>query len=174
MTSSTTPGGSPHGDNPLSEIPLTTLDGTATTWRESAGKATLVVNVASKCGNTPQYEGLQKLYEKYHEQGLEILGFPCNQFGLQEPGRATTIQEFCTLNYGVTFPLMKKTNVNGKNRHPLYAKLTETPDSEGEAGNVQWNFEKFLIAPDGTVTRFRPKTQPDSDEVITAIEAALS
>lgn len=169
MTSSTT-----SGDSPFSSIPLTALDGTTTTWGKTAGKATLVVNVASKCGNTPQYEGLQKLYEKYHEQGLEILGFPCNQFGLQEPGRATTIQEFCSLNYGVTFPLMKKINVNGARRHPLYAKLTETPDATGEAGNVQWNFEKFLIAPDGTVTRFRPKTQPESDEVVAAIEAALS
>lgn len=156
------------------DITLTTLDGSETSWAEASGKATLVVNVASKCGNTPQYEGLQKLYEKYHEQGLEILGFPCNQFGLQEPGRAATIHEFCSLNYGVTFPLMKKTRVNGKNRHPLYATLTQTPDAAGEAGNVQWNFEKFLIAPDGTVTRFRPKTQPDSDEVVSAIEAALA
>ncbi|HRN28598.1 MAG TPA: glutathione peroxidase, partial [Terrimesophilobacter sp.] len=115
----------------LDDIPLTTLHGDTTTWGDAKGTATLVVNVASRCGNTPQYEGLQRLYEKYHEQGLEILGFPCNQFGLQEPGKADTIQEFCTVNYGVTFPLMKKTNVNGSRRHPLYKRLTETPDGEG-------------------------------------------
>lgn len=155
-------------------IELTTLSGDTTSWAEAKGKATLVVNVASRCGNTPQYEGLQRLYEKYHEQGLEILGFPCNQFGLQEPGRAASIQEFCTLNYGVTFLLMKKTNVNGPRRHPLFRQLTEIPDTEGVAGNVNWNFEKFLIAPDGTVTRFRPKVQPESDEVVSAIEQALA
>lgn len=153
---------------------LTTLDGSPTTWNEVKGKATLVVNVASHCGNTPQYEGLQRLYETYQHRGLQILGFPCNQFGVQEPGRASTIQEFCTVNYGVTFPLMKKTNVNGPRRHPLYKKLTQTPDASGESGNVSWNFEKFLIAPNGTVTRFRPKVQPDSDDVVSAIEAALA
>lgn len=158
----------------LDDITLTTLSGSDTTWAEAKGKATLVVNVASRCGHTPQYEGLQRLYEKYHEQGLEILGFPCNQFGLQEPGRARTIEEFCKVNYGVTFPLMQKTHVNGSRRHPLYQKLTETPDAQGVAGNVNWNFEKFLIAPDGTVTRFRPKVQPESDEVVSAIEHALS
>lgn len=157
----------------LDDIPLTTLNGSPTTWGEAKGKATLVVNVASRCGHTPQYEGLQRLYEKYSERGLEILGFPCNQFGLQEPGRAETIEEFCKVNYGVTFPLMEKTKVNGSRRHPLYEKLTETPDSDGVAGNVAWNFEKFLIAPDGTVTRFRSKVQPESEEVVSAIEEAL-
>ena len=158
----------------LDSIELTTLSGDSTTWGDAKGKATLVVNVASHCGNTPQYEGLQRLYETYHERGLEILGFPCNQFGLQEPGRAETIQEFCTVNYGVTFPLMKKTHVNGARQHPLYRELTTVPDGEGVAGNVSWNFEKFLIAPDGTVTRFRPKVQPESDEVVSAIENALA
>ncbi len=158
----------------LDGIELTTLHGDSTTWGEAKGKATLVVNVASHCGNTPQYEGLQRLYEKYHEKGLQILGFPCNQFGLQEPGGAKAIEEFCTVNYGVTFPLMKKTHVNGPKRHPLYRELTQTPDANGEAGNINWNFEKFLIAPDGTITRFRPKVQPDSDDVVSAIEDALA
>src|SRR5690606_28404201 len=116
---------------------------------------------------------LQRLSEKYSQRGLVILGFPCNQFGLQAPGRAETIEEFCKVNYGVTFPIMEQTKGNGSRHDLLYEKVTETADSDGVAGNVSWNFEKCLIAPDGTVTRFRSKVQPESDEVVSAIEEAL-
>ena len=134
---------------------------------------TLIVNVASQCGLTPQYEGLQQLYEKYAERGLTIVGVPCNQFGEQEPGTHEEIATFCSENYGVTFPLTAKLDVNGPNRHPLYEELTITPDADGEAGDVQWNFEKFLVAPDGTVTRFRPGVTPDDPALVAAIEGAL-
>lgn len=157
----------------IQEIPLTRIDGTVTSLSEYAGRAILIVNVASKCGNTPQYAGLQRLYETYANRGFTILGFPCNQFLAQEPGSASQIQDFCTLNYGVTFPLMSKIKVNGRHRHPLYDTLTEVPDANGKAGKVEWNFEKFLLAPNGTITRFRPGVQPEDPAVITAIESAL-
>ena len=134
---------------------------------------TLIVNVASKCGLTPQYEGLQQLYDRYSERGLRIVGVPCNQFGEQEPGTHEEIATFCSANYGVTFPLTAKLDVNGPNRHPLYEELTATPDAEGKAGDVQWNFEKFLVARDGTVTRFRPLVTPDDPALVAAIERAL-
>ena len=134
---------------------------------------TLIVNVASKCGLTPQYEGLQQLYDRYAERGLTIVGVPCNQFGEQEPGTHEEIATFCSANYGVTFPLTAKLDVNGPNRHPLYEELTATPDAEGKAGDVQWNFEKFLVARDGSVTRFRPLVTPDDPELVAAIERAL-
>ncbi|KHO20793.1 glutathione peroxidase [Mycolicibacterium setense] len=158
----------------LNDIPLTTLDGKPTTLAELATGAVLVVNVASKCGLTPQYTALEKLAQEYGPRGLTVVGVPCNQFMGQEPGSAEEIQTFCSTNYGVTFPLLAKTDVNGVDRHPLYAELTQAADAAGEAGDIQWNFEKFLLAPGGTVAnRFRPRTEPDAPEVIEAIEAVL-
>ncbi|WP_066899725.1 glutathione peroxidase [Mycolicibacterium houstonense] len=158
----------------LNEIPLTTLDGKSTTLAELATGAALVVNVASKCGLTPQYTALEKLAQEYGARGLTVVGVPCNQFMGQEPGSAEEIQTFCSTTYGVTFPLLAKTDVNGADRHPLYAELTQAADADGEAGDIQWNFEKFLLAPGGTVVnRFRPRTEPDAPEVIAAIEAVL-
>lgn len=158
----------------VTDIALTTLDGTPTTLAELSGGATLIVNVASKCGLTPQYAALEKLASDYRDRGLTVVGVPCNQFMGQEPGTAEEIQTFCSTTYGVTFPLLAKTDVNGPDRHPLYAELTATPDADGSAGDVQWNFEKFLVAPDGrVVSRFRPRTEPDAPEVVAAIEAVL-
>ena len=156
------------------DIEMQRLDGSPERLSDYEGKVVLAVNVASKCGNTPQYAGLQSLYEKYGEKGFTILGFPCNQFFNQEPGDAKQIQQFCSLNYGVTFPLFTKLDVKGPKQHPLYALLSEAPDDAGKAGNVQWNFEKFLIGRDGRVARrFRPKTQPDDPKVVEAIEELL-
>lgn len=161
-------------DTPLGNIELTTLDGKATTLAELADGAALVVNVASKCGLTPQYSALEQIAKDYGDRGLTVIGVPCNQFMGQEPGTAEEIQTFCSTTYGVTFPLLAKTDVNGPDQHPLYAELTKTPDDGGEAGDVQWNFEKFLLAPDGQVVkRFRPRTVPDAPEVIAAIEEVL-
>jgi glutathione peroxidase len=161
-------------DTQLTDIALTKLDGTPTTLAELAGGAVLVVNVASKCGLTPQYSALEKLAKDYGDRGLTVIGVPCNQFMGQEPGTAEEIQTFCSATYGVTFPLLAKTDVNGADRHPLFAELTKTPDASGEAGDVQWNFEKFLLAPGGAVVkRFRPRTEPDALEVVEAIEAVL-
>src|SRR3954467_15877708 len=158
----------------LTDIALTMLDGRPTTLAELAGGAALVVNVASKCGLTPQYTALEKLAEDYGERGLTVVGVPCNQFMGQEPGTAEEIQTFCSENCGVTFPLLEKTDVNGEDRHPLYTELTKAVDSDGQAGDIQWNFEKFLVAPDGAVVkRFRPRTEPDAPEVISAIEGVL-
>ncbi len=159
---------------PLTDIALTTLAGEPTTLADYADGAVLVVNVASKCGLTPQYTALEKLAQDYGDRGLTVLGVPCNQFMGQEPGSAEEIQEFCSSTYGVTFPLLAKVDVNGAERHPLYAELTKSADADGEAGDVQWNFEKFLLAPGGeVVNRFRPRTVPDAPEVIGAIEAVL-
>jgi glutathione peroxidase len=161
-------------DTQLTDIALTKLDGTPTTLAELGGGAVLVVNVASKCGLTPQYSALEKLAKDYGDRGLTVIGVPCNQFMGQEPGTAEEIQTFCSATYGVTFPLLAKTDVNGADRHPLFAELTKTPDASGEAGDVQWNFEKFLLAPGGAVVkRFRPRTEPDAPEVVEAIEAVL-
>jgi glutathione peroxidase len=146
---------------------LSALDGSA--LPDLSGKAVLVVNVASKCGLTPQYTGLEKLQERFGDKGFTVLGVPCNQFGGQEPGSPEEIATFCSVTYGVSFPMTEKIDVNGPDRHPLYASLTETADATGAAGDVQWNFEKFLVAPDGAVTRFRPRTEPDSDEIVAAI-----
>lgn len=158
----------------LAEIPLTTLDGNPTSLADYDGRALLVVNVASKCGLTPQYGALEQLARDYGDRGLTVIGVPCNQFMGQEPGTPEQIATFCSTTYGVTFPLLAKADVNGADRHPLYARLTETADAAGEAGDVQWNFEKFLIAPNGeVVNRFRPRTEPDAPEVIAAIEAVL-
>jgi glutathione peroxidase len=156
------------------DIELQTLAGEPATLGDYADSAILAVNVASECGLTPQYTGLQKLHERFAERGFTVAGFPCNQFGAQEPGTADEIRGFCTVNYGVTFPLFAKIEVNGPGRHPLYAELTQAADAAGEAGDVQWNFEKFLIGRDGKIlARFRPLTEPDAPEVVAAIEAAL-
>jgi glutathione peroxidase len=158
----------------LYDIPLHTLTGEATTLDAYQGNAVLLVNVASKCGLTPQYSGLERLQQQYGERGFTVLGVPCNQFAGQEPGSAEEIQTFCSTTYGVSFPLLEKIDVNGESRHPLYAELTQTPDADGEAGDVQWNFEKFLLSPQGEVVgRFRPRTEPEAPEVVAAIEAQL-
>ncbi|MEV6422594.1 glutathione peroxidase [Streptomyces sp. NPDC051662] len=158
----------------LYDIPLNTLTGEPTSLAAYEGKAVLVVNVASKCGLTPQYAGLERLQQQYGDRGFTVLGVPCNQFAGQEPGTAEEIGTFCSATYGVTFPLLEKTDVNGETRHALYTELTKTADSEGEAGDVQWNFEKFLISPKGEVVgRIRPRTEPEAPEVVAAIEALL-
>ena len=159
----------------LHDIPLRTLSGQPGSLGDLSGKTLLVVNVASQCGLTPQYEGLERLQERYSDRGFSVVGFPCNQFGGQEPGTAEEIAEFCSVNYGVSFPMFEKIEVNGPGRHPVYTELTETPDAAGEAGDIQWNFEKFLVTPDGKVAaRFRPRTEPEAEEVVAAIEATLS
>ncbi|MGY6500585.1 MAG: glutathione peroxidase [Acidimicrobiales bacterium] len=154
---------------------IATLDGSDTSALAAhEGKLTLMVNVASQCGLTPQYTALEEIHERYADRGFAVLGFPCNQFGGQEPGSAEEIATFCSTSYGVTFPLFEKLEVNGDGRHPLFDALTAAPDDEGNAGDVQWNFEKFLVGPDGAVIRrFRPMTTPDDPEVIAAIEANL-
>ncbi|MEU4651405.1 glutathione peroxidase [Nocardia fluminea] len=159
----------------IRDIAVQTLAGEDTTLGELAGeRAVLLVNVASKCGLTPQYGALVELQKTYGARGFTVIGFPSNQFMGQEPGSAEEIQEFCSVTYGVDFPLLAKADVNGDDRHPLYAALVETADAEGTAGDVQWNFEKFLVGRDGTVAgRFRPRTTPDAAEVVQAIEAQL-
>jgi len=158
----------------LHDIPVRTLSGRETTLKEFAGTSLLIVNVASRCGATPQYAGLEKLHEQYAEQGFAVLGFPCNQFGGQEPGTPEQIRDFCSRTYGVTFPLFEKVEVNGRDRHPLYAELTRAADPDGKAGAVRWNFEKFLVSPDGDVlARFRTSTEPDAAELVGAVEASL-
>jgi glutathione peroxidase len=153
---------------------INTLEGTPADLSEYKGKALLMVNVASKCGLTPQYEGLEKLHEQYAARGFEVLGFPCNQFMGQEPGTAEEIRDFCDTTYHVDFPLFEKIDVNGDQQHPIYAELEQTADADGEAGDVKWNFEKFLVAPDGSVVgRFRPQVTPDDPALVAAIEAQL-
>ncbi|CAM3626903.1 glutathione peroxidase [Kibdelosporangium persicum] len=154
---------------------ITTLDGTATTLDElTGGKVALVVNVASKCGLTPQYTALEQLQREYGPRGFTVLGVPCNQFGGQEPGSAGDIQTFCSTTYGVSFPMTEKLEVNGPGKHPLYAELTEHPDDEGNAGDVQWNFEKFLLSAKGeVVARFRPAVEPGDPKIRSAIESQL-
>ncbi|MGW9020826.1 glutathione peroxidase [Leucobacter chromiiresistens] len=157
----------------LRDIPFTTIDGEPASLAGYADRAVLIVNVASKCGLTPQYEKLEALQRTYGDRGLTVLGFPCNQFMGQEPGDGEEIKTFCSTSYGVTFPLMEKIKVNGRKKHPLYEQLREVPDADGKSGRVKWNFEKFLVAPDGSVSRFRPTVEPDDPAVIEAIEAAL-
>ena len=151
---------------------LTALDGSA--LPDTDGRAVLVVNVASKCGLTPQYEGLERLQKRFGGDTFTVLGVPCNQFMGQEPGTPDEIQTFCSTTYGVTFPLTEKIDVNGEGRHRLYAELTAVADGAGEAGDVQWNFEKFLVGRDGSISRFRPTVDPESDEIVAAIEAAIA
>lgn len=153
---------------------LSALDGAPLDESPLQGHAVLVVNVASRCGLTPQYTGLERLQERYGERGFTVLGVPCNQFGEQEPGSAEEIQTFCSTTYGVSFPMTEKLDVNGSERHRLYATLTATADEAGEAGDVQWNFEKFLVSADGRpVARFRPTVEPESQELTAAIELEL-
>ncbi len=169
------PGSVGHGMSDLLDQPVTTLHGEESTLGGlTGGRAALVVNVASRCGLTPQYEGLEQLQRDYGGRGFTVVGVPCNQFKGQEPGSAEEIAEFCSATYGVTFPMTDKVEVNGPGAHPVYQRLTATPDAAGEAGPVRWNFEKFLIAPDGEVVgRFRPQMEPDAPELAGAIERLL-
>jgi glutathione peroxidase len=158
----------------IHDVTMAGLKGETVNLNELKGKAVLIVNVASKCGLTPQYTGLEHLQERYAGQGFTVLGVPCNQFGGQEPGSPDEIATFCSTTYGVTFPMTEKVDVNGADRHRLYQQLTETSDGDGQAGDIQWNFEKFLVSPDGdVVARFRPMTEPESAELTRAIEAVL-
>jgi glutathione peroxidase len=152
---------------------LNALDGSPLDLHAFEDKAVLVVNVASKCGLTPQYAGLEKIHEAYADRGFSVLGVPCNQFLGQEPGTSEEIATFCSTTYGVTFPLAEKVEVNGEGQHPLFAELTAVPDADGKDGDVAWNFEKFLVAPGGKVTRFRPNVEPEDPALIEAIESAL-
>lgn len=153
---------------------IRTLDGEEADLHALEGKAVLAVNVASRCGLTPQYAGLEKLQAAYADKGFTVVGFPCNQFMGQEPGTAEEIQTFCSTTYGVTFPIMEKIDVNGDERHPLYAELTQAADAEGHDGDIRWNFEKFLIGPDGAVkARFAPQVEPEDPQVTQAIEDTL-
>jgi glutathione peroxidase len=157
------------------DVQIGSLAGAPLDLAELRGKAVLIVNVASKCGHTPQYAGLQKLWETYRDQGLVVLGAPCNQFGAQEPGTVAEIQEFCQINYGVSFPLTEKIDVNGPHRHALYEQLVPTPDADGTAGDVKWNFEKFLVAPSGEVIRrYRSRVGPDAPDIVEAVELILA
>jgi glutathione peroxidase len=156
------------------DIAIDNIDGSENGLGSLAGNVTLVVNVASKCGLTPQYTGLEKVHEQYADQGFSVVGVPCNQFMGQEPGTHDEIVEFCSTTYGVTFPLMEKIDVNGDDRHALYEVLTATADAEGVDGDIRWNFEKFLVDRDGNViARFAPQVDPEADEIIAAIESAL-
>jgi glutathione peroxidase len=157
----------------IRDIPLTTIDGEPASLADHANEVVMIVNVASRCGLTPQYEQLEELQRVYGPRGFTVLGFPCNQFAGQEPGDADDIKEFCSMTYGVTFPLMEKVKVNGRHRHPLYVELTKVADANGKAGRVKWNFEKFVVQPTGEVVRFRPTTLPDDPSVIAAIERGL-
>jgi glutathione peroxidase len=160
----------------LLRTPIARLDGSLATLGELTGHGpALLVNVASKCGLTPQYAGLEKLHETYADRGFAIVGAPCNQFGGQEPGTPAEIAEFCSATYGVTFPMTEKVEVNGDGRHPVYDVLVHTPDETGRTGDVQWNFEKFLLDRDGTVVaRFSPSVEPDDPQLVTAVEKLLA
>jgi len=159
----------------LYDTKLAALDGTPDVLANEKGKVTLLVNVASKCGLTPQYEQLEQLEEKYKGQGFDVIGLPCNQFGEQEPGTPEEIKTFCSTTYGVTFPMTEKIEVNGDGRHPLYQELTKVADAEGVDGDIRWNFEKFLVGRDGNVVaRFSPLVLPDAPEVVDTIEKALA
>jgi glutathione peroxidase len=157
------------------DLPIARLDGTPETVGQiTGGRPALIVNVASKCGLTPQYSKLEELHERYSPRGFTVVGVPCNQFGGQEPGSSDEIAEFCSATYGVTFPMTEKVDVNGKHRHPLYEELTLVPVAGGKPGDIQWNFEKFVIEADGTPTaRFGPTTEPDDPAVLEAIEYVL-
>jgi glutathione peroxidase len=152
---------------------INNLDGTPANLAQYNGQVVLLVNVASKCGLTPQYTGLEEMQKHYAGQGFTVLGVPCNQFGEQEPGSPEEIQTFCSTSYGVSFPLLEKVEVNGEGRHPLYDILTGTTDSEGHSGDIRWNFEKFLVGRDGTITRFGPLVAPEDPALVAAVEAAL-
>jgi len=158
----------------LYDIPINSLTGQPGKLAEQKGKVALMVNVASKCGLTPQYEGLEKIYEQYRDRGFTVLGFPCNQFLEQEPGTPDEIAEFCQVNYGVQFPIFEKIDVNGDDTHALFAELEKTADDEGHSGDIRWNFEKFLVDGDGRVVkRFAPTVEPEAPELVKEIEGAL-
>ena len=160
---------------PIQNHKLKTLEGLPVSLDSFHGRALLIVNVASQCGLTPQYSGLQQLFETYKDRGFSVLGFPCNQFAGQEPGTAGEIQTFCETSYGITFPLFEKIDVNGEYRHPLFTELTAATDVEGYTGDVRWNFEKWLIGRDGEIAaRFSPLTTPDDTVISTAIEEQLA
>lgn len=156
------------------DVEIEALQGGPAELGRFRGQVVLLVNVASRCGLTPQYAGLERLHEQYAPQGFSVLGVPCNQFMGQEPGSSEEIAEFCSATYGVTFPMTEKAEVNGEGRHPLYQRVVGFADAEGHSGDIRWNFEKFLIGPDGTVAaRFSPQTEPESAEVVTAVEKLL-
>ena len=168
------PADQPKGISPLYNFTVTDIDGNDVTLSEYRGKVLLIVNVASRCGYTPQYEGLQKIFEEYREMGLLVLGFPANNFGNQEPGSDEEIKEFCSLNYGVSFPMFSKISVKGTDIHPLYQYLTSEELNPKFAGEISWNFNKFLVDPSGKIiARFDSKDKPESDEVVQVIEKAL-
>lgn len=157
------------------DVGLNALDGSPLDPSALAGRAVLVVNVATKCGLTPQFEALERLQQRFGDRGFTVLAVPCNQFAGQEPGTPDEIAQTCTTRYGTSFPITEKVDVNGRRRHPLYRTLADTPDADGHAGEIDWNFEKFLVAPSGEVRgRFRPRTDPESDEIVGAIEEVLS
>lgn len=156
----------------LMDIPFHTIDGEPTSLAAFAGKVILVVNVASRCGLAPQYEKLEQLQEKYGDRGFTVIGFPSNQF-LQELSSTDAIKEYCSTTWGVTFPMMEKIRLNGRSAHPLYTELKKAPDAEGKAGRIKWNFEKFVLTPDGAVHRFRPTVEPDAPEIVELIEQSL-
>jgi glutathione peroxidase len=157
------------------DVPLNSLEGAPGVLAEQKGKVSLLVNVASQCGLTPQYEGLEKLYERFGAQGFSVVGIPCNQFGAQEPGTAEEIRTFCSTNYNVQFPMSEKIEVNGDDRHALYQELTPTADAEGHTGDIRWNFEKFLIGRDGEIIgRFSPLVEPENPDLVGAIEKAVA
>jgi glutathione peroxidase len=159
----------------LYDIPIHTLQGADAKLGDYAGQTLLLVNVASKCGLTPQYEGLERLQKKYADKDFSVIGFPSNQFMGQEPGTAEEIEKFCSTTYGVTFPLMEKIEVNGEGRHPIYRELTATPDAEGQAGDITWNFEKFLVSAKGEIVgRYRPQVEPEDPSIVSDIEAQLT
>lgn len=156
----------------LDTIALETIDGQPTTLADYPAQVLLIVNVASRCGHTPQYEALERMHRQYRDRGFAVLGFPSNQF-LQELGSEQAVKEFCSLTYDVTFPMFSRTRLNGKKAHPLYQQLVKAKDAAGEAGKVQWNFEKFLLTPDGAVHRFRSTVQPDDPAIVSLIEQHL-
>ncbi|PZT69274.1 glutathione peroxidase [Streptomyces sp. SW4] len=164
-----------HTDRAPLAVEIGALQGGSADLGQYAGQVVLVVNVASKCGLTPQYSGLERLHEQYRDRGFTVLGVPCNQFMGQEPGSAEEIAEFCSATYGVTFPMTEKVEVNGEGRHPLYERLAGFADAEGHSGDIRWNFEKFLIGRDGrVVARFAPQTEPEAAEVVAAVERELA
>lgn len=157
------------------DVDIDALQGGSADLQQYSGQTVLLVNVASKCGLTPQYAGLERLHERYADRGFTVLGVPCNQFMGQEPGSSEEIAEFCSATYGVTFPMTEKVEVNGEGRHPLYERLAGFADAEGHSGDIRWNFEKFLIGRDGTVVaRFSPQTEPEAAELVAAVEAQLA
>jgi glutathione peroxidase len=159
-------------EQPRADIPLTTIDGDPTSLGAYSGKVLMIVNVASRCGNAPQYEQLEQLQKTYGDRGFTVLGFPSNQF-LQELSSPEAIKAYCSTTWGVTFPMFETIRVNGRHQHPLYAWLTKTPDAAGKTGRITWNFEKFVVTPSGEVHRFAPRTKPDTPEILELIEASL-